>query len=517
MNARTHAVVALLSLVALPTLLRAQENLVEVPPGRELQQHKVLTLGLADRWELDVTAGEFVQCVVESQAFDPVLELVAADGGRLLRDDGAGTRSELRWFAREAGKVAFRVVGYEGRGGGSYRFWLLRYHTEALAMDAGAEHTFGPERWWHWRVPAKRGQVFVPRVPFGGTLTAVLDLDQERLPEWHGGYTAQRDGDVLLRVEGNERDRCRVDVQLARQSVLPTDGALEGELPEGGMHVVRHEFAPGAWTLELDTPDHDLDVDFRETAPGRCPRFVWTGLLDKNGRRRQWLVVREAMAAELVLRNHAGPACYRGRLARLDAHAAFGAPVAGDLPLGGGCVFALPTQPGQLVRLALDAPGFDGRIDLWAPDGSVTRHDDERRLDPDPRATFLARQRGAYRVLVYSDAGAGSGPFTLRADDVPIPDLVVGAPLPVDLRHGDAFAHLACAAGQPLWLSVQSDEFDPGLLVFDPDGEQVGCFEGGGVGGDVLTGFRARTSGLHTLQVVWRGNRGRGVLRAIAP
>lgn len=508
----------LLSLLLLTASLGAQEDRIEVPPGREFQQLKVLTLGLTDRWDFDVAADEYVQCVVETQAFDPVLELVDHDGNRLLSDDGAGTRSELRWFAPEAGKVAFRVQGFAGRGGGSYRFWLLRYHTERMAMEAAKEHEFGPERWWHFRVPVQKGQVFVPRVPFGGTLTAVLDLDQERLPEWHGGYTAQHDGDVLLRVEGNERDRCRVDVQLARIGPLSADGELSDELPDGGMHVYRHEFTPGAWTLELDTPDHELDVDFRETAPDRQPRSEWTGKIDKNGRCRQWLLVRQPMAAELMLRNHAGAACYRGRCVRLEQGLQFGTPVEGQLPLGGGCVYELPTRPGQLLRLAVDSSAFDSRFDIWPPGGGGRMgFDDDCRVELNPRATILTRQHGTYRVLVYANAGAGSGAFTLHVDDVPIPELVVGTPLPIDVQKGDAFAHLACTEGQPLWLSVQSSEFDPGLAVFDPDGAQVGMFEGGGVGGDVLTGLRAPKAGVYTLQVVWRGCRGRGVLRAIAP
>jgi hypothetical protein len=359
--------------------------------------------------------------------------------------------------------------------------------------------------------------VFVPRVPVGGTLTAVLDGEQRRLPEWHGGYTALADGDVLLRVEGAHEHRCRVDVQLAHIVALPVDGSLDAELPEGGMRVVRHRFEPGAYTLELDTPEHELAVDFRETAPGRAPRFTWTGLLEKNGRRRQWLLVREAMDAELVLRNHEGPACCRGRFVPLSDRLAFGEGRDAELPLGGGSLFEFDATPGQLVRLSLASAAFDGRFDVWTPDGGVHRFDDVRRIDLNPRHTFLVQQRGVHRVLVYTSAGAGSGPFTLRVEDVPIPDVAVGEAMPVTVRGGDAFAHLVCTAGQELWLSVQSRAFDAALAVHDPNGRQVAVIEGGGIGGDVLNGFVAETPGVHTLQVVSRRGSGDGVLRAIVP
>ena len=502
---------------ALPALLHAQEALVEVPPGREVQQYKVLTPGVADRWELDAAAGEFLHCVVESSEFDPVLELVDADGERLGSDDGEGTRSELQRFAPAEGRFVLRVTGYEGRSGGNYRFWLLRYRTEPLAMDAAAEHVFGPEQWWHFRVPATRGDVFVPRVPYGGTLTAVLDTSQRRLPEWHGGYTARDDGDVLLRVEGAPGHRFCVDVQLARIVALPADGSLDAELPEGGMRVVRHRFEPGACTLELDTPDHDLAVGFRETAPSRVPRFAWTGHLEKNGRRRQWLLVHEAMDAELVLRNHGGPACCRGRFVPVSDRLAFGAPRDAVLPLGGGSVFEFDASPGQLVRIELESAAFDGCFDVWTPDGGVYRFDDVRRIDLNPAHTFLVQQRGVHRVLVYGPAGAGSGPFTICVRDVPVPDLAVGEPMPVAVRGGDVFVHLACIAGQELWLSVQSCAFDAALAVQDPNGRQVAVIEGGGIGGDVLNGIVAETPGVHTLQVMSRRGSGDGVLRAILP
>ena len=503
--------------VLLPALVSAQDAMVEVPAGRQFQQYKVLTLGLVDRWRFDLDVDEFVQCVVETGDFDPVLELFDHDGQRLATDDGAGTRSELRWFAPAKGAYEFAVQGYEGRGGGNYRFWLLRYRTERIAPDSSAEHTFGPERWWHFRVPMQRGDVLVPRVATGGTLTAVLDLDQRALPEWHGGYTALADGDVLLRVEGNERDHCRVDVQRALQTQLGADGDLSGELGDGGMRIVRHGFAPGAYTLELDTPEHDLVVDLRETEPAAQPRFGWTGSLDKNGRQRRWLLVRAPMAAELVLRNHGEPASHRGRLVPAGDPAAFGVAIADRLALGGGRLFRLEVHPGQLVRVAAVSGSFDARLDLWTPDGAVHGFDDRARLDLGAEHVFLVRQHGAHYALVYTTGGAGSGPFTLRVDDVPIPELAVGAKLAVQAGLADAFAHLACTEGQALWLSVQSPRFDPALLVFDPDGEQVGAFEGGGVGWDVLNGFVARKAGVHTLQVVSRHGRGDGVLRAIAP
>ncbi|MCB9879361.1 MAG: PPC domain-containing protein [Planctomycetes bacterium] len=506
-------------LVLSPALVLAQEGRIEVPDGREFQQYKVLTLGLTDRWEFDLEQDEFVHCVVESGEFDPVLELLDDQGERYGRNDGEGTRSELTWWAPKKGRLTFAVQGYEGRGGGNYRFWLLRYRTERLAVGGAVEHEFGEDRWWHFRVAAKKGDVLIPRVPFGGQLTAVMDAGQQRLPEWHGGYTATGDGDVLLRVEGGEKSRFRVDVQLARQAELAASGLLHDEIPTGGMHVVRHDFAPGAWTFELDEPQHDLDIDFRDVAPGRHPRFTWTGQLNKNGRRRQWLLVREPLRAELVLRNHHGTAGYCGKFVPAGEAVTIGEPQLAQLPLGGGRLFRIDAKPGQLLRVAAASDAFDVRLDLWTPDGGVHGFDDRARLDLGAQHAFLVQQRGVHHALVYTSGGAGSGEFQLLVEDLPIPDLAVGAPLAVQIGGlvGNGYVHLSCNGGERLWLSLDSDAFDPALVVFDPDGAQVACFEGGGVGWNVLNGFEAQKAGVYTLQVVTRRGAGSGTLRAIMP
>jgi hypothetical protein len=523
MNLRALFVPFPLLLATLPSApLSAQGGRVEVPPGREFAERKLLTPGLTDRWEVDAKAGEFLHCVVEAGSFDPVLELVDAAGESYGRDDGAGTRSELRLFAPQDGKFAFRVQGYQGRGGGAYSFWLLRYRTEPLPLApaperTAAEHVFGPERWWHFRIAVQAGDVIVPRVPVGGLLTAVLDAGQQRLPEWHGGYTAVGAGDVLLRVEGNEKERCRVDVQRARQLVLAGDGALAGAIGEGGMDVVRHHLAPGAYTLELDAPDGDVVEGLRETNPGERPRCRLLGALDKNGHLVQWYLVDEAMDAELVLRNHGGPRRYQGRLVPLERPVAFGAAVDDVLPLCGGRLFEFATRPGQLVRVAAQSEAFDARLDLWTPDGGVHGFDDGGPLDCNPQHTFLVRQQGVHRVLVFSAGGAGSGPFTLRVDDLPIPVLELGVPLPVELRGSEAFAHLALVKDQEVWLSLRSTQFVGALSVFGPDGRHVGTFAGGGAGSNVLTGLRAEQAGTFTIQVHARQGQGVGELRAVAP
>lgn len=506
------------ALVALP----AQESMRTVPPGREIAEHKLLSLGSTDTWDLEVVAGEVVHCTVDTGEFDPVLELVDSAGERLAIDDGHGSHSELRHIATAASKLRLRVTGFESRGGGNYRFWLERYRTETLAAAGTDEHEFGPEQWWHYRVPLHAGDVIAVGVVGDGRLTAVFDDAMQRPPEWQGGYTATRDGELLLRIEGAERGHARTTVQLATQRALPASGRLDGEMVAGGMHLLRMHLEPSAYELALDGPEHPLSIDFRDrapSAPGRDPRWCWTGHLDKNGRNRRWLLVREACDCELLIRNPvASPGSYAGRFVPLAAALPADTDVDGALPLGDGLVYELPARLGDVLALDLRSDAFDAMFDVWSPRGQVRSFDDRGSCDLDPRHDgFLVDEPGTWRVLVYSPGGHGSGAFRLRCDRLRVAEVAVGGTLPVELRGADRWVHLPLAENEPIWLSLDSRAFDAALTVVAPDGKDLGTFEGGGLDGSVLTAFRAGAAGTYTIVLRARAGAGAGELAVLRP
>ena len=194
-------ILSVAALLAAICSISAQDNVRVVPPGREIRDTKLLTLGKTDRWELEIVAGEMLNCVVDSSAFDPVLELVDGDGNVLGTNDGKGTRSQLWLRMKKGGKVAFRVRGFEGSGGGQYNFWLQRYRTQELEPDGTTTHRFGREQWWHYLIPLKAGDVLVPTATGHGRVTAVYDMDRKGVVSLHGGYRAPHDGSYFVRIE----------------------------------------------------------------------------------------------------------------------------------------------------------------------------------------------------------------------------------------------------------------------------------------------------------------------------
>jgi hypothetical protein len=508
---------------ALTATAAAQEHVRAVPPGREVRESKLLSAGVRDVWHLDVERDEMLDCVVESGAFDPLLELVDASGERLGSDDGAGTRSELWLRMRAKGTVSFRVQAYRGSGGGNYSFVLRRFQSEALASDAKAiPHVFGPEQWWHWRVSLRAGDVLVPTVRGEGRLAEVFDAQRVPVGCELGGYRAWHEGDYFLRVEGGEGKSCRMEARLARQGPFPEARALEATLPPFGLDHWRFAVRAGeTLVLDLEMPQQALGVELVDLAPGgRGPCLATPGHFDKGGHLRRYYLARRDGGLELRLRNtDAAAAAYRARLVDPDRELRIGTAAEGKLAVGDGALHRLGAAGGQLLRVSLQSRAFDGKLDVWDPWGNVIASaDDAGPLDPDPTCTLLVRHPGTYRVLAHCAGGIASGEYRLLVEELAVPSLEVGGRLAVELTdRGTGHAHLRLEAGQEVWLSVRSAAFDSGLTVLDPTGDDAFRCEGGGCGGDVLVAYKAAHAGVHTLLVHSRGGAGPGEVRVVAP
>lgn len=512
-----------LVLPLVPVLPRAQGALETVIPGRLFERQKLLSPGLSDVWKVEVAADEMLYCVVATDAFDPILEFVDGEGRVLHGNDGEGTRSSLWLRAPASGPMAFQVKPFRGSGGGQYSFQLWRFTTQPLAVDGEATAEFAEERWRHFRVPMRKGELLVPTIVGDGRLTAVLDPDRNELPQEFGGFRAPRDGDLFVRVEGPEGKRCQVLTQLARQRDWPGDEAgVRETMAAGGRDVWRVRVGGGKpFELRLDQPEAELGFELVDPTPdGHGPRLVACGQLDKGGRRRQFWFARRDVTFELRLRNPGDrPATYAAAIVHEEREVAVGATTSARLAVGRGDLFRLPARSGQLLKLTLRSAAFDARFDLWSPRGDViAQPDDAGPLDRDAEHTFLVSANGSHRVLVYTTGGAGGGDYSLAVEEVPVPELAIGTPLPIRVAAGaTGHLHLNLQQGQEVWLSVRSRAFDASLWVLDPTGDGGFTAEGGGIDGDVLVAYRASHTGVHTLMVPARRDGGDVEVRVQQP
>ena len=512
MNPRMPLFTALLT-----ASIAAQEVHREVIPGREFRDSKVLTPGQVDLWNLDVEANEVLRCDVSAQDLDPVIDLVDADGDVLLSDDGEGSKCYLQYRAPIAGKLVIRVRGFQGAGGGRYELALERYVAPALDVGQRVDGTFGVERWAHVRLQLERGDVVVP-VVHGASLTSFwLFAERRPIAARLGAYVAPEAGEYHLRLEGPHEQRWQLRTLRARRLDARDGEPVAESVEPHGLDIVRVTLpADAAMRFDLQTPGAELQR-WHELL-GERPRWFEHGNYGKWGLDRRVFWSPRELAVDLWLRNpHGSATAYEFAVSRADVDVP-GPGEASQLPLGDVRVHRLHVEVGEILHVHVRSSAFDPGVALFDPDGQhLGSYHDRAPLDRSASATFHARRGGDYRIVVSCEANTGGGEYSLDVRRLEVPELPLARPLQVTCGpHDDANARLQLRAGQEVWLSVRSGACDAAVTIVDDRGERLGTFEGGGVGGDVLTALRRDHDTRLTLFVHSRGGSGTCVLQALA-
>lgn len=504
------------SLLCLPVL--AQEVLREVAPGREFHDSKVLTPGQTDLWAVDGKVGEVLKCRVGASDLDPVLDLLDDQGTVLASNDGQGSQSYVQFRLQKAGKLQFRVRGFQGAGGGRYELSLERYVTAPLAVGAEAVGSFAKERWHHVRLELAKGERFVPVVD-GARLTAVVQFAANtNVGENLGAYTAPEAGEYHLRIEGDEKQRFTLRTLRPVYSEAVAGQRLSAVVEPFGLHIVGMKLPGGsASMLDLGMPDVQLQQWHRLL--GEDPKWRELGNAQKGGRSRRLFQPERELEVQLWLRNgEAGPAAYEFGQQVLDAPLAEAGATTSRLALCGLGCHLLPAREGEVLTVSVHAEAFDGGMVVCAPNGEqLACIGDRGPLDRDPGLTFCAPFRGNYRVIVFAESHTGSGGYQVEVTRHEVPVLGFGRSLELQVGPGrDAHAKFTLAAGQEVWLSVRSGDCDVALSIDADDGPRHATWEGGGVDGNVLAAFRAPKAGTFTLFVHSRRGAGKCQLAAHA-
>jgi hypothetical protein len=508
----------LLGSVLWSTALLAQEVLRDVVPGRIFHDSKVLTPGQTDLWAVDGKLDEVLKCAVTASDLDPVLDLVDEGGAVLASNDGAGSRSYVQFRLQKAGKVQFRVRGFQGAGGGRYELSLERYVAAPAEPGSEVRGEFGKEHWHHVRLQLGKWQRFVPVVE-GGRVTAIVHFAANQpLGDELGAFTAPAAGEYHVRIEGDERQAFTLRLLQPVYQTAAAGASVGGKVEPFGLHIVQLRLPGGAASL-LDLGQWGPPLQVRHRLLGEDPRWRELGSAQKGGRSRRLFLPERDLDLELWLRNVDGVASpYEFGHQVVDAAVADDGPTDGQLPLCGIACHTLQAREGEVLTVRIGATAFDAGLVVVAPNGEqLACVADRGPLDRDPEMTFCVPFRGTWRLVAFAESHTGSGHYRVDVVRHEVPVLVVGKPLELPAENGrDAHARLALAAGQEVWLSVKSRDVDVALSIDDDHGPRLCTWEGGGVDGNVLGAFRAPQAGTYTLFVHSRRGAGRCVLSAHA-
>src|SRR5206468_12470148 len=118
-------------------------------PARALARDEgfsgTLSLGAADYWTVEGTAGQVVRVEGSSERFDTELELFGPQGDLVARDDdgGSGRDARLTALLTERGRYLVRVHAHGDGGSGPYAPRREPDPARPLTLGAGGEGAVG--------------------------------------------------------------------------------------------------------------------------------------------------------------------------------------------------------------------------------------------------------------------------------------------------------------------------------------------------------------------------------------
>jgi hypothetical protein len=451
-------------------------------PGVLLEADATLSEAVS-RHQVRVAAGDRVKVTLSSSAFDPVL-LVTLPGGQTLTNDdvrGDRTRSELEVIVDSAGELKVTATSYQTGAAGAYHVRVERTAVGASVAQRVASNTSG-----HHRMLAGGRSLLAGETPAAPGAAAAAPAATpvrvgDRLQANLGaGDTTLPSGELADVYELVVTEPTAITVQMQSRAV---DSFLLVTTPSG--EQLQNDDSGGT---------RDAQVEL-EAMPGTY-RIVATSYRagETGSYELKALSSRDAAAPSAVVAATSGAErVERGELAQ------------GDPQLRSGELFdehTLTLAVGDAVHLEARSSAFDTYLVVRAPSGEQQDNDDQAPGNLNAGLDFVAREAGAYRVLVTSYRPGEMGPYELvtrggapgpadpaapapgaapPAPEAPTPAASGGQSQRGELAQGDRQLQggeladsfpMTFTPGQPVSIRLESSAFDTYLIVRSPSGRQ---------------------------------------------
>ncbi|MBK8173311.1 MAG: pre-peptidase C-terminal domain-containing protein [Sandaracinaceae bacterium] len=416
----------------------------------------------ADRYQVNVQAGDHLIVDVTSTAFDTTLEVTPPSGGSLVNDDWQGDRahSRIEFVATAAGELKIQVSSYTPQTAGAY-------HVSVQRAAAGA--AMG-------QAPAGTSAAVLPGVFLspGGHANGELAQGDTVAPD--GTFFDQ----IFVNSPGNEALTLRV--------VSPTNSQLRTFVTNSRGQAILPS-SPGVFTLQGSQLHR---VQIVGSAPGQGGQ--WAASVDEGTQVAQQAVAPNSGDHQIptdlgtVAPIQLGQEI-RGTLAASDTHMQTGE--FAD-------VYEFQGRAGTTVNFAINSDAFDTYLLVAAPSGQISDNDDSGGTRNSALSLELPHD-GMYRVFVTSYRPGETGAYVLKVlPDQRTSQITRGTPsggqqpqvgsatagatqtMTGSLAQGDRTLQSGeftdeytfnLTAGSTVHIGATSSEFDTYLIVQPPAGE----------------------------------------------
>lgn len=430
-----------------------------------------------DAWTFEARAGQRLEAVMRSGAFDAFLEVRAGgDAGDALASDddglGEGTDSRLRFTAEQAGTYVLRARTLSGVTGGAYTLTLTERPPAAPT-------------------PAPTG------VRVGETVTGEIVADKDAETEDGVSYDAWS-----FRAGAGDRVTIALDSD-AFDPVLRVGRMAGGDFVELAMND--------------DGPDAGLNSRLLFTAP-EAGEYVIRAMPLGNGASGPYsLTLAEGPRPPQARRIGIGDTV-QGTLSDDDAR------TEGDVPVD---AYSFSGRAGQRVRIDMNSGAFDTFLELFGEGrASLASDDDGAPEGTNSRLIFTLPENGTYTIEARAFATA-TGDYSLTLEEIaperPPQALPFGQVLEGEIGEGDSrddedrgFDGFVFSGqeGQRVQAIMRSGDFDTYLQIGrpgDPFTPLASDDDGLGEGTDSRLSFTLPEAGDYVLRASPLGSDGKGL------
>lgn len=172
--------------------------------------------------------------------------------------------------------------------------------------------------------------------------------------------------------------------------------------------------------------------------------------------------------------------------------------------------YRFEAEAGEQYAVWLSSTAFDPLVIIRDADETPIALDDDGGSDLNALLKFTATETGEYTLVVTSFEGEGRGEYTLGLFQVDFPRDVeytlVDTVAIGDLIEGEADGEqlgytLVLEAGETVTIQLNSNEFDPRVVVFNATEQEVGADDDGGDGLNARLVFTAPLAGSYVVVV----------------
>lgn len=519
---------AVIAVLFLPVTVLGQGNIRNLESPGQYTKH--LTSGQLDSWIFDGHKGETIIAHVQTEQFDPILELAAAgeeEDKVLFAVDDEGSQSRFSFRLPQQGRYKIRIHAFKYEGGGNYALQVRRFRPGPLEVGNPLIGTFDRQgKGYHYFRGVKDRTLTVKLKGAAPDSWQMLDVKGRQMEDWSGSVSVENDGQHCLIVSGDPDNRYDLLVREARRRNLSKGQGLSGRLEPAEMDVWSFTGEPGQFCfLEVEakgmlasrliyaplqkTPQQRIaaadDLPEMQLLPvaSKGSRLRWAALLGRPDRYQLQLLAETPTSYTLAMDDPCVP-IQPGREAK------------GSLAVGGAAFYSFQASPGRLFEAGLASQQFDPLLRLYDGRGNLLEINDDGADGLNSRIAHMIGGKGLYRLHVCSLGDGGGGRFGLTLRERKLQELQLGGRGGGTLHPGSTdFWAFPGKQGKSVLLSVRSSACDPAVSLHGPDGVALADDDNSGVGTDSLLAVKLPKTGRYTIWISSRRGVGEYTLRLI--